>query len=212
MIVLAFNGAARAVRMTPVRARHKAPPAGIVVQRHWAVGTNEHHAAGHQYAVGRARRARRNLDPDGFPIGLAFRGGDVAGFRYECAKLRIGHVMLVHPKAMHLRPVRRALIGLGELVVATHHEGATPNPCHVARTRCTVTDGHRRRSSTRRRHCLARHGTRPGDGEANCNRYGDRVAIHAPAGLRHLPFMEIFMASVLIVARLWPAKPVCHGA
>ncbi|SPA49739.1 protein of unknown function [Cupriavidus taiwanensis] len=145
VVVLALDRAARAGRMAPVGAGHIAPPARIVLQRHRARRADEDHAARDHGAVGRARRAGRQLHAQGFPVGRALGGGDITGGFDELAELRVGDVVLVHPEPMHAHLVRRLFIGLRHLAVAAHQEVASRHAHHAGGTRLAIADDNCRR-------------------------------------------------------------------
>ena len=131
MVVLAVDGAGRALRMAPVGARHEAPPAAVVAQRDFLFGAGEDHGAGNQGGVDGARRARWQLHRQVFPAGLAFSGGDITGGVDEAAEFRIGDVVGVHPETREPHPVRRPLIGLRHAMVVAHQEFAGGHPGHA---------------------------------------------------------------------------------
>ena len=92
--------AVRPVGMPPVRAGHITPPLEKIVQRHGFLRGREDRGAGHQIfrrRGGKLLLRRRDL-------------GDrpVAGGLDEFRKLRVGHIVLVHPETVHIDAMDRA--------------------------------------------------------------------------------------------------------
>jgi hypothetical protein len=135
VLVEAVQGAARAARVAPVRARGVAPPLGHVAQAHRAPGRVEHQRAGVQQGrvgvrvLGRVERA------------LGHR--DVAGRLREAAELGHRDRAGVDPEGVDLDPADRALLrveaGRPHAEAAAGHEHHAFHPAAVADWSC----GHR---------------------------------------------------------------------
>ncbi|SPA15187.1 hypothetical protein CBM2633_A50817 [Cupriavidus taiwanensis] len=143
VVVLALDRAAGAGRMAPVGAGHIAPPARVILQRYRPRRADEDHAARDHGAVGRTRRAGRQLHAQGFPVGRTLGGGDITGGFDELAEFRVGDVVLVHPERMHAHLVRRLFIGLRHLAVAAHQEFAARHAHHAGGTVVAIADDDR---------------------------------------------------------------------
>ncbi|KAG0920392.1 hypothetical protein G6F32_015622 [Rhizopus arrhizus] len=133
MVVLAYDAAARPLRLAPTCTWHEAPPAGVVAQRHFGFGSHKDHGARHQQAVIRTRGARGQLDFQVFPLRLLLGRRHVARGLDEAAELRVRNVVGIHPEATYSNAVRGQFVRLRELVVVAHEEFRRRNPGHAGR-------------------------------------------------------------------------------
>src|SRR5215475_2559922 len=120
MIVLARNRTAGTGRLTPIGAGHVLEPLGDPAAARVSCGLDEDHRAGNEQLLGHAGMRCR--------VETALGQGHVSRRRHEFAKLRVGHLMAIDPKAVDAHGVGEAL--LRPMALGTHDERSAADERH----------------------------------------------------------------------------------